>query len=312
MGKVFITSEFFGKFSDAGIKILEEAGHTLINPYGHKFLTGQEIIKYSEEADAFICDMEKIDRDVIEHSPNLKVIARRGVGVDSVDVAFAQEKGIAVERTLGVVEAPVAEQVFGFILDFSRNISKHNTLMKSGVWQKLKGSSVDGKVLGIIGMGKIGYEVAKRACAFGMSIIYHDEVVNEKAQEMFGAKKKSLEEVLAQSDFVSLHTPLTDTTRGFINYDIICKMKKTAYLINTARGAVVDEQDLYRAIKEEKIAGVAVDVYAVEPCNTSILKELDNVILTPHTSTFTEEIFVKMDILAAENVVRVLASKWIK
>ncbi len=309
MAKVFITSEFFGKFSDQGISVLKEAGLEILDPYGHKFLSPEDIVKYSAEADAFICDLEQINQFVIDQSPNLKFVSRRGVGVDSVDVAYAKEKGIEVLRTLGVVEAPVAELVLAYILEFSRRVSKLNADMHQGCWLKSECHSVDGMSLGFVGMGKIAFEVAHRAKAFGMNIIYYDMMENKQAQAEFGAKKVSFEEVLQTADFITIHTPLTEQTAGLFDYDVLCKMKKSAYLINTARGGIVEEAALYRAIKEEKIAGAAIDVFDVEPKEDSMLNELENVILTPHVGTFTREIFIKMDVIAAENIVEALGGK---
>ena len=167
MAKVLITSEFFGRFDPTARKLLCDAGHIVVdNPYGHKFLSPEEIIPYAGDADAFICDLERITQEVIDAAPNLKIIARRGIGIDSVDHRYAATKGIEVARTLGLVEAPVAEVVFAYILHFSRNISQMNSYMHKGTWEKILSSSVDGKILGIVGLGNIGLEVAKRAAAF--------------------------------------------------------------------------------------------------------------------------------------------------
>lgn len=303
MAKVLITSEFFCKFANDAKKILLEAGHNVIdNPYGHKFLTPEEIIPHIRNADAIICDLEKINKAVIDAAPNLKIIARRGVGVDSVDVEYANSKGIEVARTLNVVEPPVAELVMGYILAFSRNISKLNTYMHNGQWKRIECHSLDGKTLGVVGMGKIAYEVVKRAKAFGMNVIYSDMYKNEKVEKDFDAKHVKFDELLENADFVTIHTPLTPETEKLFGYETLCKMKSSAYLINTARGAILDENGLYNAMKEGEIAGAAIDVFDVEPKEDSVLRELPQVILTPHVGTFTQEIFIKMDILAAKNV----------
>lgn len=304
MSDVVITSEFFGKFSSAGKEILEKAGHRVIdNPYGHTFLTQEKLPTVVKDADALICDLESISREVIDAAPKLKIISRRGVGVDSVDVAYATSKNIEVARTLGVVEAPVAELVLSYILAFSRRVGEMSAAMHAGRWEKLESHSVDGKTLGIVGMGKIAFETARRACAFGMKILYADPTANPAAEKAFGAVRVSLDELLGQADFVTLHLPLTEETRGLFRYETLCKMKPDAYLINTARGAIVDENDLYRAITEKCLAGAAVDVFDREPKEDSPLAALPQVILTPHVGTFTKEIFIRMDIVAAENIV---------
>lgn len=308
--KVLITSEFFGKFSSEGKKVLLDANLEVIdNPYGHKFLSRSEIIPHIAHADAIICDLESIDKTVIDAGPSLKIIARRGVGTDSVDVEYAQSKGIQVARTLDVVEAPVAELVMGYILELSRNICRMNISMKNGVWEKLHSNSLAGKTLGIFGLGKIGMKVCTLAKAFDMKIIYCDTQPNEKAETEFGAVKVDMNDLLADGDFISLHAPLTEETRHVINGQSLKRMKKTAYLINTARGALVDQDALLAAVKAKEIAGAALDVYPEEPCDASIWNGLDSVITTPHIATFTEEVFVRMDILAAQNVVANLLGK---
>ncbi|GAA0181124.1 phosphoglycerate dehydrogenase [Clostridium sediminicola] len=301
--KIVITSEFFGKFSDEGEKILLEAGFEVIgNPY-KKFLNEEEVISIIGEADGIICDLEGITKKVIDSAPNLKIIARRGVGTDSVDVEYAKEKEIVVARTLGVVEKPVAELVISYILHINRKISELNKEMKMGNWNKLLGNSLEGKVLGIMGMGNIGREVARKAKSFDMKIIYTDARRNEKAEEELGVEFVSFEELMAESDAISIHVPLLESTRGMINYEAMKAMKKKPILINTARGPVINEADLCKALEEGMVSFAAIDVYDVEPKTGSPLKEYDNVILTPHVGTFTEEVFINMDILAAKNIV---------
>lgn len=310
MYNVLITSEYFGKFSDEGKKVLLDNGLRVTdNPYGHKFLSSEEVIRHAADADAMICDLEKITREVIDAAPKLKIISRRGVGVDSVDVAYAAEKGVEVARTLGVVEPPVAELVMAYILDFSRRVRVLNDNMHIGRWERCTCHSVDGKTLGIVGMGKIAYEVAKRAHSFGMKLVYTDTAENRRAEAEFGAVRMPVEELLGCSDFVSLHLPLTDQTRCFIDYGKLCRMKKSGCLINAARGAVVCEADLARALDEGLLAGAAIDVYDREPETDSIFRGRDNVILTPHVGTFTQEIFIKMDVEAARNIVKFFERK---
>lgn len=307
MAKVLITSEYFGKFSPKARDLLVQAGLTVIdNPYGHAFLTPEQIIPHIGEADAVICDLEKITREVIDAAPNLKIIARRGVGVDSVDCAYAAEKGIEVSRTTGVLDNAVAELIMAYILQFTRRVADMNVQMHDGVWEKLLSASVERKTLGIIGMGHIGAVVAKRAAAFDMNIVYHDVVRNEAAEAMYGARYVSMDELLAESDFVSLHCALIDSTRGLMNLDLMRKMKPSAYLINIARGPVVNQPDLYQAVKSGMIAGAAIDVFDREPETESIFKELPQVILTPHIASFTYEIFIDMSVSAAQSVIRKL------
>jgi len=303
MYKVAITSEFFGRFSDAAYKVLDQAGLEVIrNPYD-KEPNEEEIIAMASEADALICDLEKITKRVIDAVPNLKIIARRGVGVDSVDCAYAESKNIEVARTLGVVETPVADLVLNYILNAARATAMMSDAMHEKKWEKVLGRNVNALTLGVVGLGAIGKEVVKRANAFGMQINYTDLFAWEEGEEKYGMKKMALEELLASSDVITLHTPLNEGTRGLINKDTLSKMKSDAVLINTARGAIIDEMALYEALKNNVIRHAYIDVFEVEPNTTTPLNTLVNCTLTPHVGTFTRETFIAMDVKAAENVV---------
>lgn len=307
MAQVLITSEFFGKFSgEAKEKLLNAGLEVLDNPYGHAFLTPEQIIPHIGGASAVICDLERITKEVIDAAPELKIIARRGVGIDNVDWRYAQSRGIETARTLGVVEKPVAELVMGYILDFARNISAMSAAMHEGHWRRVTCHSVDGAALGLVGFGNIARMVARRGAAMGMKILYYDIVRSEQAEKELGAVWCTLDELLKQADYVSLHTPLTDATKGMINAGRLSQMKPSACLINTSRGAVVDVAALAQALRAGIIRGAAVDVYDTEPETDSPLRGIPGVILTPHVGTFTEETFIRMDVAAAENVIRKL------
>ncbi|MFT9495079.1 phosphoglycerate dehydrogenase [Anaerosolibacter sp.] len=301
--KVVITSEFFGRFSNEAERLLLEAGFEVVgNPY-KKFLNEEEVISIVGDADAIICDLEKITKKVIDSAPNLKVIARRGVGVDSVDVAYAAEKDVLVARTLGVVEKPVAELVMAYILQIYRRIGESNKAMKEGSWTKILGNSLEGKVLGIVGLGNIGKELIRKAKAFDMEIVYSDVMRNTEAEEALGIQYVSFEELIENADIISIHAPLLESTKNLFNYDTMKKMKKQPVLINTARGPIVNEEDLCTALEEGLVSFAAIDVFDVEPKTDSPLRNHDNAILTPHNGTFTKEVFINMDILAAKNII---------
>lgn len=302
--KIAITSEYFGKFSDVGEKILLDSGFELIKNHRQKNLNEDEVIALVGQADGIICDLEPITQKVMDSAPNLSVISRRGVGTDSVDVSYAKMKNITVTRTLGVVEKPVAELVMSYMLMINRKIAASNDAMKDGQWVKFLGNSLDGKVLGILGMGSIGQEVARKAKAFDMNLVYYDTKRNEKVEERFNAEFVSFETLVACSDVISIHVPLLDQTRNLIDYWAMRKMEKSPILINTARGPVINEKDLCRGLEEGLISYAAIDVYDEEPNTESPLRNYKNVILTPHVGTFTKEVFVRMDVVAAHNVVK--------
>lgn len=304
MAVVLITSEYFGRYDDTARQMLADAGHTVTdNPYGHKFLSSEEIIPYIKDADAIICDLEKINADVLRAAPRLKAVSRRGVGVDSVDTAYCRDHGIAVFRTPGLVAAPVAELVMTYILMFSRKVDVNDRFMQAGRWEKTVGTSVAGKTLGIVGFGAIGQEVAARAAGFGMRILYYDLLPSPDKAQRWKAEYVQLDELLQNSDFVTLHVPLDERTRDLMDARRIRQMKPSAFLINTARGGIVNESDLAAALTERRLAGAAVDVFDVEPKTDSPLKGLNNTYLTPHIATFTKETFVAMDIQAAKNLI---------
>ena len=304
MAVVLITSEYFGKLSTRGKELLVEAGHEVIeNPYGHKFLSEEEIIPHIGKADAIVCDLEKITRKVMDAAPHLKIISRRGIGVDSVNLEEAQKREILVARTMGVVENAVSELVMAYILTHARKIRELDCDMKKHKWNKILGSSMEGKTLGIIGLGNIAAEVVKKAKAFDMKIVYFDIYRSEEKEEALGVTYMALENLLNQADYITLHMPLNSGTEKMFNYELFCKMKPTAFFINTARGAIVDENGLYRALKEGRITGAAIDVFDMEPKENSVLCEFKNVILTPHVATFTRETFIQMDILAVKNII---------
>lgn len=228
----------------------------------------------------------KVNGELLSFGPKLRIVARAGVGLDNVDIEACKKRNIKVLNTPGASSNAVAELVVAMIFAISRKIPKADESMKNKTWLKKEftGVEVQGKMLGIAGLGRIGTMVALKAKALGMGIIYYDP--NHPVSAL--GKCVSLDELMASSDYISLHMPLIPQTRDLINGAAIAKMKKTAYLINTARGAVVDEEALYLALSEKRIAGAALDVYSVEPYNGKLC-ELDNVLLTPHIAGSTKE-----------------------
>ncbi len=301
--KIVITSEYFGRFSPAGKELLLTNGFTVVDNPFQRLLKEEDMLGILDEAEGIIADLEPITARVIAAAPKLKIIARRGVGVDSIDLEAAKTRGIIVARTPGAVEKPTADLAMTFILTLARRIPGLNEKMKKRIWEKELGSSLEGKRLGIAGLGNIGQALVKRAQAFDMEVVYYDPMRKEDKEQTLGVTYLPWEELLKTSDFISLHLPLLPETKYIINYETMKLMKNTAYLINTARGPIVNEADLARALKEGLIAGAGIDVFAEEPTTTSPLMDAPNVILTPHVATFTREVFIKMDVMAAQNIV---------
>jgi len=232
-----------------------------------------------------------IDRQVIEAADNLKVVGRAGVGVDNVDLEAASEKGVLVMNTPGGNTISTAEHTFSMLLAMSRNIPQAHSSLKAGRWEKakFKGVEVYGKTLGIIGMGRIGTEVSKRAQAFQMKVLVYDPFITEDKAKNLNVESVELERLFRESDYITVHTPLNDKTRGLLDKKAFDMMKKGVRVLNCARGGIIDEDALYDAVKEGKVAGAAIDVYIEEPVKENKLLELDRITVTPHLGASTEE-----------------------
>lgn len=235
----------------------------------------------------------KITRELLKKAPNLKIVGRAGVGVDNIDIAAATEQGVLVMNTPDGNTISTAEHTCGLILALARNIYNAVDSLKKGAWDRKKymGTEIDGKVLGIIGLGKIGSNVATRMNAFGMKVIGYDPFTSaERAAEM-GAELLSLDEVLAQSDFLTVHTPLTDKTRGMISKKTADKLKKGVRIVNCARGGIIEEADIAELLDSGVVAGMAIDVYSSEPPTDELYDLLKHpaLITTPHLGASTEE-----------------------
>jgi len=281
-----------------------------------QIITKKELIAGVKDCDALLCLLtDKIDKEIIDASPHLKVISNYAVGFDNIDVEYATKKGIVVGHTPSqeVVNA-VAEHTFTLILSLAKLIRKDELWVRENKWSGwdpmlLLGEEIKGKTLGIIGLGRIGSGVVQRAHCLGMQILYHDVIRNKKFERKYHAKFIPIDEVLKRSDFVSLHTPLLKETFHLIGRKELGLMKKTAYLINTARGEVIDEKALITALQHKKIAGAGLDVFEKSPQVDKRLIKMDNVVLTPHTASATIEVRKQMSIDAANNIIAVLQGK---
>ena len=300
---------------EAGLKVLEEAGLEIDLHESKEWPPSrEELIEHVKDKDGLLCLLtDKIDAEVMDAAPNLKVISTYSVGFDHIDVEEATKRGIYVTHTPGVLTDAVAEFTVALLLAVTRKVLDADRIIREGKWDKpwnpffLTGPELKGKTLGIVGLGRIGYAVAKKVQGFEMKILYYDIRRNEKAEKELGVQFVDLETLLKESDFVSLHVPLTKDTYHLIGEKELKLMKPTAYLINTARGAVVDTEALVEALKEGWIAGAALDVFEQEPLPPGHpLTKLDNVVLAPHIASATIEARQRMAELAAKNLVAVL------
>ncbi|HYM05012.1 MAG TPA: phosphoglycerate dehydrogenase [Terriglobales bacterium] len=276
------------KISASAIDQLREPRWTIVTP---DQVEGK-LAAHLQTADALIVrSAVQVDADLLEHARKLRVIGRAGVGVDNIDLDAATRKGIAVMNTPGANAIAVAEHALALMLAMARHIGRANELMHAGKWEKksLQGTELRGKTLGIVGLGRIGMEVARRARAFGMEIIAHDPFVSAAVAKEQRIRLAKLEEVYAAADYLTLHVGLTPQTAGMINADSVKRMKRGVRLVNCARGELVDEAALAQAVRQGLVAGAALDVFTDEPLRNSPLTALENVILTPHIAGSTNE-----------------------
>src|SRR3990170_4212369 len=298
---------------EEGINLLKKYCQTVeVNPHDRP-LTYDELPRQIKGRDAILTMLsDKIDAHLINKATNLRIIANYAVGYDNVDVKAATAKGIVVTNTPGVLTDSTADMAWALLLSITRRIVEGDRYTRAGKfvgWEPmlLLGGDLMEKTLGIIGAGRIGTAMAVRSKGWNMKVLYTTQSTrNAVLEETLGAKKVDLETLLKESDFISIHTPITEKTRHMIGAKEISMMKRTAYLINTARGTVIDEESLVNALKNKQIAGAGLDVYEEEPKLKQGLADLDNIVLAPHLGSATIETRTKMAIMAAENIIAVL------
>jgi D-3-phosphoglycerate dehydrogenase len=292
---------------EIGISILKKAGLVVVYKPD---VEPDELITSVRDCDVIIVrSRTKITKDIIDAAPNVKIIARVGVGLDNIDANYADTKGIKVLNAAEAAMNAVSELVIGLMLSLCRNIPKANDGIKVGKWLKkeLVGSELRGKYLGIIGVGNIGRNVGRIAKCLRMNLIGYDIFpINQEYVREVGMIKTDLKTLLENSDFVTCHVPLTADTKHLINSETLSYMKPTAYLINTSRGEIIDEQSLFTALSEKRIAGAGLDVFEVEPPTNTELLQLSNIICTPHIAAQTKEAQELASTVIAEKVIQTL------
>jgi len=278
-------------------------------------ISKEELFKKIKDKEGLVCLLtEKVNAELLNAAPKLRIAANVAVGFDNIDVAACTKRGVAASNTPGVLDETTADFAWTLMMAVGRRLVEGDTLARSGNWtcwdlDQLVGTDIWGKTLGIVGFGRIGRAMARRALGFQMKVIYADAVQAPGAVEKeLKAEYRGMNSLLAESDFISLHVPLLPETRGLFDGPRFAKMKPTAYLINTSRGAVIDEAALVHALESGKIAGAALDVFENEPFILPGLKK-PNVVLAPHIASASIETRTKMACMAAENVVALLKGK---
>lgn len=294
---------------EKGLEILREAADVKV--WQDELPPPREVLlKEVEDVDGLVSLLtDKIDAELFDRAKKLKIVSNYAVGFDNIDLDEATKRGIMATNTPGVLTETTADLAFALLMATARRIVEADKFARAGRWKTwgpmlMLGQDVYGAKLGLIGLGRIGYAVAKRAKGFDMDVMYYDMFRNEKAEQELGLKFVELEQLLKESDFVSIHVPLTPETKHLINEKTLGLMKKTAILVNTARGPVVDEKALYEALVSNKIAGAGLDVMDPEPPSMdNPLLKLDNVIILPHIASASVATRTKMAVMAAENCV---------
>lgn len=308
---VFITM----KIPDEAIEKLSEVAHVSVWE-GDSPVPRQRLLDEVQKADALLCMLtDSIDQQILDTGTHLKIVANMAVGYDNIAISYAMEKGIVVTNTPEVLSEATADLTFALMLATARRIVEASTFLRNGEWTSwspllLAGQDVYGATLGIIGMGRIGEGVARRAKGFDMRVLYYNRTRKKHSEERLGVEYCELDSLLKEADFVVVLTPLTSETKGLISTNQFKAMKKNAIFINTSRGAVVDEEALYQALLEKEIWGAGLDVFQQEPVSTEHpLLQLPNVVTLPHIGSASIKTRTEMALLAAGNIIAVLQNK---
>ncbi len=303
---VLVASRSFGPNCPEAIQRLINAGAALIPNLWNRTPNEVELASVMQDIDVLVSGTEPVTARVMDAAPNLMFIAKHGVGYENIDLAAAKARGVPVALAGGAIADSVADMAMALLLACARHIPQGDRAVRQGQWPRMVGIELRGKTMGIVGLGQIGREVALRAKAFGLRVIAFDLFPNETFASEHAIQFMPLHQVLMESDFVSLHAPVTDQTRGMINAITLQSMRRTAYLINTARGELVDEAALSMGLQAGWIAGAACDVFTKEPPGDNPLLSLDNFIAAPHSAGQTGDGLRKLGEVTVDNIIRLM------
>jgi len=311
MRKVLITAPYFQPVIDRFIPLLQQRGIEVAVPPVNERLMEDELLKWLPGVHGVICGDDQFSDRVLRSASDLKVLSKWGTGIDSIDQNACRELGITICNTPNAFSEPVADTVLGYILSFARRLHEMDDHMKSGKWEKIPGVSLRECTLGVIGVGNCGKAVVRRAVAFGMRVFGNDiREIQKDFVAQTGIHMTSKEELLHQADFISLNCDLNPSSRHIISRDDLVKMKPTAFIINTARGPLIDEEALITALEQKTIAGAALDVFEVEPLPAeSPLRGMTNVRMAPHNANSSPAAWKRIHQATVDNLLRVLDGK---
>lgn len=302
MKKILITPRSFGKTDKSVFDLFENTEYQIVvNPYG-QILTKEQMIECVKDVVGIIVGVDPLDKDVIDAAPNLKAIAKYGVGTDNIDTEYAKLKGIPVSITAGANSNAVADYTFALMLAVARKVTLINNMCHEKKWTKVIGSDIYGKTLGVLGLGAIGKGVAKRSSGFDMKVFAYDLYWDDEYAEKNNITYSTPQKIFETCDFISLHLPLTNDTRNMINEAALSSMKPNCILINTARGGLIDESALVKALKNGVILGAGLDVFNNEPPEGDEIYQLDNLIMGSHCAASTNGASEQMSYLSATHL----------
>jgi len=307
---VLVTPRSFGREDpELRAELAAAVGEVRYNERGRP-LTAAELRDALRDVDGLLAGLDDVDATVFAAAPRLRVVARYGVGTSNVDLRAATARGVVVTNTPGANAEAVAELTIGFIFALARGLGRADRAVRAGAWPTVRGGEVAGKTVGLVGLGRIGAAVARRAVALGCRVVAHDPYANAGVAARLGVRLVPLEEAVAVADFLSLHLPATTETRDLVDRDLLGRMPAGAYLINTARGELVVEDDLLRALERGHLGGAALDTLRVEPppADHPLLRR-DDVLVTPHMGAHTAEAARAMGRLARRDLLAVLAGQ---
>ena len=309
MTKILITPRSFRESGEAPLELLRGRGFEIVENTTGKTLDEAQMCALCADVDGLLVGIDPVTRRVLDSAPRLRAISKYGAGLDNVDLAAAAERGVQVRAAVGTNARSVAELAVGLMFAMARHLVPSGATTKTGGWGRTRGVELQGRTLGILGLGSIGREVAKMARGIGMDVLAYDPVVDPSSPFLaeHGVRLADRADVIRAADFLTLHLPLLDTTRGMMDAATLATMKPTAVLINTSRGELVDETALLDALTGKRLGGAASDVFSKEPPSADHpLLKLDNFVLTPHIGAYTQEANRRMAEVSAANLAEML------
>lgn len=299
--KIIVTSPSFSSNAILQNEIYKHFPNAKLNLEGKRF-NKKELIEYIKEADGIIVGLEPIDEEVLSHCRYLKIVSKYGVGLNNIDLEACKKRNIAIGWTGGVNKLSVAEMTLGYMLMLMRNLFITSNELKNGIWNKSGGFQVSGKKIGIIGVGHIGKEVVRLLKPFDCEIYVNDIINQDEYYKEYNLVESSKEEIFKTCDIVTIHTPYDDTTKNMVNLEVFEMMKRSSFVVNSARGGIINEDDLKYALQYNLIAGAAIDAYVEEPPSDKELIRLPNLICTPHIGGNAKEAVEAMGLSAIKHL----------